>query len=95
MVAIRGCGPVGQFAIQSELMFYPARVIEIDCVPERLAMAEKHGKCETIEFSQDNVFEVLQKKTKGRTPDRCIDAVYDKVKTALMMATDRAHALQL
>lgn len=106
-VAIWGCGPVGQFAIQSAWMFNPARVIAIDCVPERLAMAEKYGKCETIDFGKDNVYEVLQEKTKGRGPDRCIDAVgaeahgtgaldavYDKVKTALMMSTDRAHALR-
>lgn len=106
-VAVWGCGPVGQFAIQSAWMFKAGRVIAIDCVPERLAMAEKYGKCETIDFSKENVYEVLQEKTKGRGPDRCIDAVgaeahgtgaidavYDKVKTALMMSTDRAHALR-
>ena len=43
-VAIWGCGPVGQFAIKSAWMFNPARVIAIDCVPERLAMAKADGK---------------------------------------------------
>ena len=38
-VAVWGCGPVGQFAIQSAWMFGAERVIAIDRVPERLAMA--------------------------------------------------------
>ena len=39
-VAIWGCGPVGQFAIRSALMMGAGRVIAIDEVPERLAMAK-------------------------------------------------------
>src|SRR5699024_1946433 len=38
-VAVWGCGPVGQFAIQSAWMFGAERVIAIDMVPERLEMA--------------------------------------------------------
>lgn len=56
-------------------MFRAGRVIAIDRVPERLAMAEKHGKAETIDFSKYDVYEQLQEMTKGRGPDRCIDAV--------------------
>src|SRR6478609_2050019 len=40
-VAIWGCGPVGQFTIQSAWMFGAGRVIAIDRVPERLRMAEE------------------------------------------------------
>ena len=96
-VAVWGCGPVGQFAIQSAWMFGAGRVIAIDCVPERLQMAEKHGKAETIDFSKDKVYDKLQEMTEGRGPDRCIDAVgaeahaaaridavMDKVKAALI-----------
>src|SRR5690606_27386944 len=36
-VAVWGCGPVGQFAIQSAWMMGAGRVIAIDRVPERLA----------------------------------------------------------
>jgi threonine dehydrogenase-like Zn-dependent dehydrogenase len=106
-VAVWGCGPVAQFAIQSAWMFKAGRVIAIDCVPERLEMARTHGKAETIDFSKAKVYDVLMEMTKGRGPDRCIDAVgaeahgtgsldafYDKVKTSLMMATDRAHVLR-
>jgi threonine dehydrogenase-like Zn-dependent dehydrogenase len=42
-VAVWGCGSVGQFAIQSAWVFGAGRVIAIDRVPERLAMASRHG----------------------------------------------------
>ena len=106
-VAVWGCGPVGQFAIQSAWMFQAGRVIAIDRVPERLAMAEKHGKAETINFDQRDVYDTLMEMTKGRGPDCCIDAVgaeahgtgsldavIDKAKAALFLATDRAHVLR-
>ncbi len=106
-VAVWGCGPVGQLSIKSAWMFGAGRVIAIDRVPERLRMAREQGKAETIDFSKEDVYDTLQEMTKGRGPDRCIeavgceahatgslDAVYDKLKTATMMATDRAHALR-
>jgi threonine dehydrogenase-like Zn-dependent dehydrogenase len=108
-VAIWGCGPVAQFAIQSAWMFGAGRVIAIDHVPERLAMAEKFGKAETIDFSkiEGSVYERLMEMTGGRGPDRCIDAVgaeahgsgaidaiVDRAKMAVSLATDRPHALR-
>ena len=76
-VAVWGCGPVGQFAIQSAWMLGAGRVIAIDCVEERLAMAEKFGRAETINFmtDDDKVYDTLMEMTDGRGPDRCIDAV--------------------
>ncbi len=106
-VAIWGCGPVGQFAIKSAWMLGAGRVIAIDCVPERLKMAKEEGQAEVIDFSQVSVYDTLQEMTKGRGPDRCIesvgceahgtgaiDAVLDRVKNAVMLTTDRAHALR-
>ena len=108
-VAVWGCGPVGQFAIQSAWMFGAGRVIAIDRVPERLRMAEQNGKAEIINFDNDKVYDRLMEMTKGRGPDRCIDAVgaeshvslhagvdtiMDKVKTAVMLETDRPHVLR-
>lgn len=106
-VAVWGCGPVAQFAIQSAWMFKPERVIAIDCVPDRLKMARQFGKAETINFLEEKVYDRLMEMTKGRGPDRCIDAVgaeahstgsidalYDKVKSSVYMATDRVHALR-
>lgn len=48
-VAVWGCGPAGQFAIKSAWMFGAGRVIAIDGVPERLAMARGCGKAEIID----------------------------------------------
>jgi len=106
-VAVWGCGPVGQFAIQSAWMFGAGRVIAIDRVPERLAMAQKYGRAETIDFSKEEVYDRLQEMTGKRGPDRCIDAVgaeahgtggldavLDKAKAAMKLTTDRAHALR-
>ena len=106
-VAVWGCGPVAQMAIQSAWMLGAGRVIAIDRVPERLAMAKDHGKAETINFAKEDVYERLQEMTNGRGPDRCIDAVgaeahetggvdavLDKVKAMVMLGTDRAHVIR-
>ncbi len=106
-VAVWGCGPVGQFAIQSAWMFGAGRVIAIDNVPERLALAASNGRAETINFDDVGVYDRLMEMTKGRGPDRCIDAVgaeahgsgsfdavIDKIKAATYLATDRPHALR-
>ncbi len=106
-VAVWGCGPVGQFAIQSAWMFGAGRVIAIDGVPERLAMAQTKGRAEIIDNSKEHVMERLMEMTHGRGPDRCIDAVgaeahvggsvdsvVDKVKQSVMLGTDRPHVLR-
>jgi threonine dehydrogenase-like Zn-dependent dehydrogenase len=74
-VAVWGCGPVAQFAIRSAWMLGAGRVIAIDRIAERLKMAQSQGKAETINYAEENVYERLQELTKGRGPDRCIDAV--------------------
>ncbi|MDL5361393.1 zinc-dependent alcohol dehydrogenase [Halalkalicoccus sp. NIPERK01] len=74
-VAVWGCGPVGQFAVQSAWMMGADRVIAIDRIEERLEMAEGHADTEVIDYSEDDVYEWLMDETDGRGPDRCIDAV--------------------
>ncbi|KTD45290.1 threonine(-3-)dehydrogenase [Legionella quinlivanii] len=106
-VAVWGCGPVGQFAIQSAWMLGAARVIAIDCVPERLTLAENLGRAETINFQEEDVYDALMVMTRGHGPERCIDAVgceahvgpsfdsiMDRVKQMTYLATDRAHVLR-
>lgn len=106
-VAIWGCGPVGQFVIQSARMFGAERVIAIDHIPERLKMAEEKGQAETINFMKKDVYDSLMEMTNGRGPDRCIDAVgteahhrgsfdavLDRAKQALYLGTDRPHVLR-
>jgi threonine dehydrogenase-like Zn-dependent dehydrogenase len=105
-VAVWGCGPVAQFAIRSAWMFGAERVIAIDRVPDRLAMAAGEGRAETIDYSKHDVYTQLMELTNGRGPDRCIDAVgaeahaaspmtvaFDKAKNALRVGTDRPYAL--
>lgn len=105
-VAIWGCGPVGQFAIRSAWMLGAGRVVAMDTVPERLDMARKGG-AEVIDFEKDKVYDRLMEMTKGRGPDSCIDAVgaeahgtgsldamMDKAKAAVGLATDRPHVLR-
>ncbi len=105
-VAVWGCGPVGQFALVSAWMLGAERVIAIDQVPERLELARTFGKAETIDFSKVDVFDALKEMTGGVGPDACIDAVgleahgttmdaiYDRAKAAMYLATDRIHALR-
>ena len=105
-VAVWGCGPVGQFVILSALMLGAGRVIAIDNVPERLALARRAG-AETIDTNNEDASERLKEMTKGRGPDSCIDAVgaeahgtnslekvVDSAKVAVEIATDRPAALR-
>jgi threonine dehydrogenase-like Zn-dependent dehydrogenase len=100
VVAVWGCGPVGQFAIRSALLLGAARVIAIDSLPERRAMAEAAGAI-TIS-SDDDVVDCIKGLTGGRGPDAAIDAVgmeahgsaYDHVKQTLKLEQDRPYALR-
>ncbi len=106
VVAVWGCGPVGQFAIQSAYLLGAERVIAIDRFPERLRMAREISKAETLDYEQVDVSEALKQMTGGRGPDACIDAVgmeahgfgmlgaYDRVKQAVMQETGRPIALR-
>jgi threonine dehydrogenase-like Zn-dependent dehydrogenase len=79
-------------------------VIALDNIPERLEMARQAG-AEPLNDDED-VQERLKEMTGGRGPDHCIDAVgmeahgktldalYDRVKVAVMLETDRSHALR-
>lgn len=104
-VAVWGCGPVGQFAIRSAFLLGAERVIALDNVPERLEMARQAG-AETLNDEDKDVQEKLREMTGGHGPNHCIDSVgmeahgttldalYDRVKTAVMLETDRSHALR-
>jgi threonine dehydrogenase-like Zn-dependent dehydrogenase len=105
-IAIWGCGPVGQMAMRSAFLLGARRVLAIDTVPERLALARQSG-AETIDFMQEDVYDRIQQLTHGRGADACIDAVgtepetsasadsvLDRVKVATFMGTDRPHVLR-
>jgi threonine dehydrogenase-like Zn-dependent dehydrogenase len=105
-VAVWGCGPVGQFAILSAYLLGAESVIAIDRFTERLDMAERWGRAETINYEGCDVVEELKLRTGGRGPDACIDAVgleahgtsmdarYDKVKQTMRLSRDRVSVLR-
>jgi len=105
-VAVWGCGPVGLFAIVSAYLLGAERVVAIDRFPERLALAEKHGKAIPLNYEKTDVLATLKDLTGGRGPDSCIDAVgmeahgtgmdfvYDRVKQAVGLETDRPTVLR-
>ncbi|RTE91706.1 MULTISPECIES: zinc-dependent alcohol dehydrogenase [Bradyrhizobium] len=106
-VAIWGCGPVGQMAIRSAILLGANQVIAIDCLPERLSMAEAGGAT-TINFETESVLERLQELTDGKGPEKCIDCVgmeshvmaslpdtlLDRAKQMVMAESDRPHVLR-
>jgi threonine dehydrogenase-like Zn-dependent dehydrogenase len=105
-VAIWGAGPVGQFAIRSAVLMGARQVISIDNVPERLAMAQAGGAI-AINFDEESVLDRLKELTAGKGPEKCIDAVgmeshvtrsfdgiYDRIKQAVMLESDRPHVLR-
>ncbi|WP_300578934.1 zinc-dependent alcohol dehydrogenase [Phenylobacterium sp.] len=105
-VAVWGCGPVGLFTVLSAILQGARRVIAIDDVPERLAMARQLG-AEVIDRSQTKVLPTLKEMTGGHGPEKCIDAVgieahgptpllelIDRAQTALKLETERPVALR-
>lgn len=107
VVAVWGCGPVGQFAIRSARMLGAERIIGIDRIPERLQMAKEQSKAdEVLNYEEVNVGDALKELTGGRGPDAVIDAVgleahgtdfiafYDQVKQAVRLEPDRPTALR-
>ena len=106
IVAVWGCGPVGQFAIRSAYMLGASCVIAIDHIPERLRMAKESSKAEVLDYASDDILAELNDLTGGRGPDSCIDAVgmeahgggleyaYDRAKQAVLLENDRPGVLR-
>ena len=73
-VAVWGCGPVGVLAVKSCFLLGAKRVIAIDTVPERLALAREAG-AETIDFADGDLQAKIMEMTHGQGPDAVIEAV--------------------
>jgi threonine dehydrogenase-like Zn-dependent dehydrogenase len=107
IVAIWGCGPVGQMTIRSAALLGAEKVVAIDNVPERLEMAEAGGAI-TINFDNESVYERLNELTDGKGPQKCIDCVgveahispsmpdtlIDRAKQMVGIETDRPHVFR-
>jgi threonine dehydrogenase-like Zn-dependent dehydrogenase len=73
-IAVWGCGPVGLLAVKSCFLLGANRVLAVDTVPERLALAREAG-AETIDYAQGKVQETILELTNGQGPDAVIEAV--------------------
>ncbi len=108
VVAVWGCGGVGQMAMRSALLMGAEKVIGIDRYPDRLKAAQMQAGAEPLDYTRVDVFDALLAMTGGRGPDVCIDAVgmeadgfdtgveywYDRTKQALGLENDRSGVLR-
>ncbi len=106
VVAVWGCGPVGQFAIKSAYLLGASQVIAFDYFDYRRELARTFGGALAVDPREVDVVQFLREQTGGRGPDACIDAVgmeahgvsamaaLDEVKQAAKFEQDRPHVLR-
>lgn len=90
-VAIFGSGPVGLMAQKAAWLKGAERVIAIDPLNYRLALAKRVNNVETINPHDSDPVEIIRQMTNGRGADVCVDAVgleaersfFDKVKATV------------
>jgi threonine dehydrogenase-like Zn-dependent dehydrogenase len=73
-VAVFGAGPVGQFTIASAKRQGAGRVLVVDGIETRLALALEQN-AEVIDFNKEDPVEVIKHLTGGVGVDRAVDAV--------------------
>ncbi|GAA2704692.1 zinc-dependent alcohol dehydrogenase [Actinoplanes palleronii] len=74
-VLVTGLGPIGQMSARIALHLGAGRVIAVDNVPERLAMAQRHGIEVLNTDSIDDIPAAVLQLTQGRGADSVIEAV--------------------
>jgi threonine dehydrogenase-like Zn-dependent dehydrogenase len=106
VVAVWGCGPVGQFAIKSAYLLGADTVYAFDPLDYRRELAHSFGGAIAVDPERVNVVQFLHEMSGGRGPDACIDAVgmeahgvtamaaLDQVKQVVQLETDRPHVLR-
>lgn len=74
IIAVFGCGPVGLFAIKSAFLMGAEKVIAIDAIPERLALARQSG-AQVLDYTSEDLQLQILELTDGKGPDAVIEAV--------------------
>lgn len=74
-VAVFGCGPVGLMAMKAARLQGAGRVIAVDVLDYRLAMAAKVAGADGINAEASDPVQAVRDLTQGRGADACIDAV--------------------
>ncbi|MFQ5382464.1 MAG: zinc-binding dehydrogenase, partial [Dehalococcoidia bacterium] len=88
-VAVIGCGPVGQMALETAFLFGPARVFAVDQVGYRLAEAERLGAT-PIDAGKVDPGEAIRDANGGLGPHRVIEAAGPDDTVHLALALVRA-----
>jgi threonine dehydrogenase-like Zn-dependent dehydrogenase len=107
VVAVWGCGAVGQMAARSAMILGAERVIAMDRFDYRLDMMQRHVGAEVVNYEKVDVDAVLRERSDGRGPDVCIEAVglechspgpqyrLEQLKQQTrVLQTDRGHTLR-
>lgn len=74
VVAVVGCGPVGLMAAVAAREMGAERVIAVDSLPDRLALAERWG-AEPADFRREDPLARVREATEGRGADSVVEAV--------------------
>jgi threonine dehydrogenase-like Zn-dependent dehydrogenase len=94
VVAVWGLGPVGLMACMWAKFRGASRVIGIDSIPERLALAKARLGIEVINFVEDDPVAMLKTIVPNPGPDVCIDCVGFRYTKTLAHATQRTTRLE-
>ncbi|MDB5181360.1 MAG: alcohol dehydrogenase GroES domain protein, partial [Candidatus Saccharibacteria bacterium] len=107
VVAVWGCGAVGQMAAQAAMVLGADRVIAIDRYEYRLAQMRDIIGAEVINYEKTDVQAELRERSGGRGPDVCIEAIGMEAHSSgpqyrieqakqqtRVLQTDRGHALR-
>ena len=74
-VAVIGCGGVGLAVVQGARLAGAARVVAVDRVPAKLALAASLGATATVDSSSGDPLEAVRALTDGRGPDYVFEVV--------------------
>jgi alcohol dehydrogenase len=91
-VVVFGCGPVGLMAMKSAWIQGAARVIGVDPLPYRRAMARQAAAAETIHPAE--AVRTIREITAGRGADVCIDAVGLEANRSILTKITNVFRLQ-
>jgi threonine dehydrogenase-like Zn-dependent dehydrogenase len=98
-VAVVGCGPVGLMAVIAARELGAERILALDTLPERLALAERYG-AEPMSIQEEDAPARIRELTEGRGADSVVEAVgspqasrlaYDLVRPGGILAAVGVH----
>lgn len=91
-VAVLGCGPIGQFAIQWAKVFGATQIFAVDIFPDKLELAKKLGATDVINAKEADPVETIRRLT-GMGVHAVIETAGSKFtqEQALNMAKKHGH----